>query len=72
MEELRAREDAILGSYGWVDRQAGIGRIPIDRAVDLLLEKGLQAEASREAPPEQKPRRPGRRVASPASPGGKP
>jgi hypothetical protein len=41
MEELRAREDSILSSYGWVDRQAGIGRIPIDRAFDLLLEKGL-------------------------------
>jgi hypothetical protein len=72
MEELRAREDAILSSYGWVDRQAGIGRIPIDRAVDLLLEEGLQAPASSEAPPEQKPRRPDRRVAAPASPGGKP
>jgi len=41
MEELRAREDAVLTTYGWVDRQAGIGRIPIDRAVELLLEKGL-------------------------------
>lgn len=28
-------------SYGWVDRQRGIVRIPIDRAVDLVLHRGL-------------------------------
>jgi hypothetical protein len=37
----QAREDAILTSYGWVDRGAGIARIPIDRAMELLVEKGL-------------------------------
>jgi hypothetical protein len=37
----RAREDAMLASYGWVDRSAGIARIPIDRAMELLVEKGL-------------------------------
>ena len=37
----RAREDAMLESYGWVDRNAGIVRIPIDRAMELLVEKGL-------------------------------
>jgi len=43
MEELRARETSTLTSYGWVDRRAGVGRIPIDRAIDLLLENGLPA-----------------------------
>ena len=33
---LRAREDAELNSYGWIDRTGGIVRIPIDRAIDLL------------------------------------
>lgn len=28
-------------SYGWVDRQRGIVRIPVDRAVDLVLHRGL-------------------------------
>ncbi|MBV8921141.1 hypothetical protein [Bradyrhizobium sp.] len=28
-------------SYGWTDRNRGIVRVPIDRAVDLLLRKGL-------------------------------
>lgn len=31
----------ILDSYGWVDRKAGIVRIPINQAMSLLLQKGL-------------------------------
>ena len=41
MEALRAEEEARLSSYGWVDGAAGVGRIPIDRAIDLILERGL-------------------------------
>jgi hypothetical protein len=37
----RARENAALLSYGWVDRSAGIARIPIDRAMELLVARGL-------------------------------
>ena len=33
---LRAREDAVLQSYGWVDKGTGVVRIPIDRAMDLV------------------------------------
>jgi len=39
LEALRAREQAQLDAYGWVDRQAGTVRIPIDRAMTLLLER---------------------------------
>ena len=38
---LRAKEDEILGSYGWVDRNAGVVRIPIEVAMRLTLERGL-------------------------------
>jgi hypothetical protein len=38
---LRAHEDKVLGSYGWSDRQAGAVRIPIDRAMELLAQRGL-------------------------------
>lgn len=37
---FRQREDAQLHSYGWIDRQAGIVHIPIERAMDLLAEDG--------------------------------
>jgi hypothetical protein len=40
---LRAREDETLRSYGWVDRNAGVVRIPIDRAMELTLQRGLPA-----------------------------
>jgi hypothetical protein len=43
LAELRAREDAVLHSYGWVDKNAGVVRIPIDAAMKLTLERGLPA-----------------------------
>jgi hypothetical protein len=33
-----------LESYGWVDQENGVLRIPIERAMDLVLERGLAAE----------------------------
>ncbi len=44
---LRA-ERARTSSYGWVDKEKGIARIPVDRAMDILAEKGLPKVA---APP---------------------
>ncbi|MDQ6892856.1 MAG: hypothetical protein M3167_09275 [Acidobacteriota bacterium] len=38
---LRASEDARLSSYGWVDRQGGVARIPIDRAMELIVRTGV-------------------------------
>jgi hypothetical protein len=38
LRQLRAAEKAILESYGWVDVQAGIIRIPIARAMELLAQ----------------------------------
>jgi hypothetical protein len=38
---MRAREDAVLTTYGWVDRQTGVARIPIGRAMELLVKNGL-------------------------------
>ncbi len=39
--KLRAEEDEILTTYGWVDKNRGIARVPIDRAMDLLVQRGL-------------------------------
>ena len=30
-----------LHSYGWVDEKAGVARIPIDQAMDLITQRGL-------------------------------
>jgi len=38
---IRMEEEKALYSYGWVDEKAGTVRIPIERAMDLLVERGL-------------------------------
>lgn len=38
---LHAREHEALTTYGWVDRNAGVVRIPVERAKELVLERGL-------------------------------
>jgi hypothetical protein len=38
---LRQSEDQILQSYGWIDKNAGVVRIPIDEAMKLTVERGL-------------------------------
>jgi len=43
LAELRAKEDQVLTSYGWVDKNAGVVRIPIDEAMKLTLQRGLPA-----------------------------
>lgn len=40
-QEYRAAEEGRLASYDWVDRQQGVVSIPITRAIDLIIERGL-------------------------------
>ena len=42
---LRQGEAEKLGSYGWIDKQGGVTHIPIDRAMEVLLQRGLPARA---------------------------
>jgi hypothetical protein len=35
-----AEKERLTGSYAWVDRQAGIARIPVDEAMRLLAARG--------------------------------
>ena len=41
--EAQQRE---VKTYGWIDRRLGVVRIPIDRAMDLALERGLPTRSS--------------------------
>ena len=43
LQTMRAAEDAALNNYEWVDREKGIVRIPVDRAIEILAQKGLPA-----------------------------
>ena len=48
MRDLRESEDERLKTYGWVDRNAGVVRIPIDEAIKLTLQRGLPSRAATE------------------------
>ena len=39
LDALRARENAQLGGYGWVDEKAGRVHIPIERAMELVAKE---------------------------------
>jgi hypothetical protein len=41
LQDLLAKEDEILNGYQWVDKDAGIVRIPIAEAMRLTVERGL-------------------------------
>jgi hypothetical protein len=44
MQQMATEQEAILNSYGWVDKEAGVVRIPIERAIELTLERGLPTQ----------------------------
>jgi len=41
LNDILVNEEKILYSYGWVDEKAGAVHIPIERAMDLLVQRGL-------------------------------
>ncbi len=41
--QLESSEQALLSSYGWVDQQGGMVRIPIERAMSIIAEQGVSA-----------------------------
>lgn len=49
LARMRAAEDRALRGYRWIDKKEGVVQLPIDRAMDLLLEQGLP-ETSAEVP----------------------
>ena len=46
-QRLQAQGEEQLHSYGWVDQSAGVVHIPIDRAIDQVLEQGLPTREGR-------------------------
>jgi hypothetical protein len=41
LSQFRTQEEQELATYGWVNKTAGVVRIPIDRAMDLAFQKGF-------------------------------
>jgi hypothetical protein len=49
--DLHAREDLLLGNYTWVDQSKGTVRVPIERAMELIAQRGLPVAPPVEVPP---------------------
>lgn len=41
LADFRAQEAALLTSYGWVEKDKGLARIPIEEAMRIVAERGL-------------------------------
>ena len=41
LKAIRAEEDKLLNGYAWVDQPKGVVRIPVDRAIEVLAQRGL-------------------------------
>jgi hypothetical protein len=46
--DFRQHEEAILKNYGWVNKEAGVVRMPITDAMRLAVERGLPARAQQQ------------------------
>jgi len=46
LKHYRDDQEKMLQGYAWVDTHGGIVRIPIERAMDLLLQKGYPVRGS--------------------------
>jgi hypothetical protein len=68
LAEIRSAEAESLNHYGWVDQAKGIVRLPIDRAMELMLQEYQNPAAARSnlvaradkasAPPPKAPEQP--------------
>lgn len=56
LRQLRTKERDVLHHYGWVDKNSGVVRIPIERAIELLAASpqrmGLETAPAAPAAPE--------------------
>jgi hypothetical protein len=53
LRAFRASEDRLLSTYGWTDREAGLARVPVTRAMEIVVQEGV---APLGASPEENPR----------------
>ena len=54
LKRFRAEEDGVLTTYGWMDKNAGVVRLPLERAKAIVLERGFPVRSSANVPAEVK------------------
>jgi len=50
LQEYCAGQQSQVTTYGWIDQRLGVVRLPIDRAMDALLARGLPSRPAGQAP----------------------
>jgi hypothetical protein len=50
LSEFKEAQNKALESYGWVDRQNGVVHLPIERAMELTLQRGVAVRQAGDAP----------------------
>ena len=43
LQDLRARQKALLEGYSWISKEGGVARIPIEDAMKMVVERGVPA-----------------------------
>jgi hypothetical protein len=51
INDFRLKEEQTLNSYGWIDQKAGVAHIPIERAMQLVAQRGLPTTPKAGTPP---------------------
>jgi hypothetical protein len=54
LRRYREEQSRTLLNYAWIDRKAGIVRIPIERAMELVIERGPAPSAGERTPLEMR------------------
>jgi hypothetical protein len=54
LRRYREEQSRILLNYAWIDRNAGVVRIPIERAMELVIERGPAPSAGERTPLEMR------------------
>jgi hypothetical protein len=54
LRHYREEQSRILSNYAWIDRTAGAVRIPIERAMELVVERGPAPSAGERTPLEMR------------------
>lgn len=49
LQTMRINEDRALNTYGWVDQQKGIVRIPIEEAKKIALQRGFPVSVAQKS-----------------------
>ena len=48
LAEFQAKQQADLTTYGWVNKSQGVVRLPINQAIDIVLQKGFPARGGKQ------------------------